>query len=100
MAVVKSDKPNAFTWSKAEGGNWSDAARWSNDPANGAAPQAPGQSDYILSFNQGGACTVKNDLKAGFLLNQLVLGDRSGGLVVTGNGLTFDQRDVRTTFRR
>ncbi|MCY2996338.1 MAG: autotransporter-associated beta strand repeat-containing protein [Planctomycetota bacterium] len=91
VAVVRSDKPNAFSWSKAEGGNWSDAARWSNDPANGAAPASAGQSDYILSFNQGGACTVKHDLKAGFLLNQLVLGERSGGLVVTGNGLTFDK---------
>ena len=85
VSVVKSDKTNAFTWSKAEDGNWSDAARWSGD----AAPVGAGRQDYILSFNQGGACTAKNDLQAGFLLNQLVLGDHSGGLILIGNGLTF-----------
>ncbi len=89
VVVIKSNKPNAFTWSKAEGGNWSDAAKWSNDTAGGAAPAIAGQADYMLTFNQGGACTVKNDLKEGFLLNQLVLGDRAGGLIVSGNGLTF-----------
>jgi autotransporter-associated beta strand protein len=89
VAVVRSDKSNAFTWSKAEGGNWSDAARWSNDPASGVAPAMTGQPDCVLTFNPGGPCTVKNDLKEGFRLNQLVLGDRSGGLIVSGNGLTF-----------
>jgi autotransporter-associated beta strand protein len=89
VTVVKSSKPNAFSWSKAEGGNWSDAAKWSDNLGSSSAPQAAGQSDYILNFNQGGACTVGNDLKAGFMLNQLVLGDRSGGLVLSGHGLTF-----------
>ncbi len=88
VAVVKSDKPNAFVWSKAENGNWSDATKWS---AGESAPASAGQPDYIVSFNQGGACTTKNDLNAGFVLNQLVLGDRSGGLIVTGNGLSFGQ---------
>ena len=89
VTVVKISKPNAFTWSKAEGGNWSEAARWSDNLGSSSAPQAAGQPDYILNFNQGGARAVTNDLNAGFLLNQLVLGDRSGGLVVSGNGLTF-----------
>lgn len=89
VTVVKSSKANAFTWRKAEGGNWSDAAKWSDNLGSSSVPNAAGQSDYILNFNQGGASTVGNDLKAGFLLNQLVLGDRSGGLVVGGHGLTF-----------
>ena len=94
VTVVKSSTPNAFTWSKAESGNWSDAAKWSDHLGSRSAPQAAGQPDYILSFNQGGACTVGNDLKAGFLLNRLVLGDRSGGLVVSGHGLTFTRETV------
>ena len=89
VTVVKIDKPNAFTWSKAEGGNWSEGARWSDNLGSGSAPQAAGQPDYVLGFNQGGARAVTNDLNAGFLLNQLVLGDRSGGLVVSGHGLRF-----------
>jgi autotransporter-associated beta strand protein len=89
VTVVRSDETNAFAWSKAEGGNWSDAAKWSGDSGSGAAPARAGQQDYILSFDQGGACTANNDLSAGFLLNQLILGERSGGLTVRGNGLTF-----------
>jgi autotransporter-associated beta strand protein len=85
VTVMKSDQANGFEWSKAEDGNWSDATKWSGDPALVRA----GQEDYILSFNQGGACTANNDLNAGFLLNQLILGERSGGLIVSGNGLTF-----------
>ena len=94
VAVVKTDKTNSFAWNKAEAGNWSEAARWANDSASGVVPAMTGQADYILSFNQGGACPVKNDLKAGFLLNQLVLGDRAGGLVVSGNALTFTKEPV------
>lgn len=86
VTVVKSDKTNAFTWTKAESGNWSDAARWS---AGETAPVSAGSPDYIVSFNQGGECTAKNDLSAGCLLNQLILGERSGRLTVSGNGLTF-----------
>ena len=89
VAVVKSDKPNAFTWSKAENANWSDASKWSSNPPGGSAPAAAGQPDYILNFNQTGSCTVKNDLQAGFVLNQLVLGDHCGGMVLGGNGMSF-----------
>jgi autotransporter-associated beta strand protein len=85
VAVVKSDKPNAFTWNKTGDGDWSEAASWSGN----AAPESAGLADYILNFNPGGACTVSNDLKEGFLLNQLVLGDRAGGLVLNGSGMTF-----------
>ena len=94
VTVVKRERTNDFTWDKAAGGNWSDAAKWSDDSAREAAPVTAGQSDYILTFNRGGSCTPKNDLNAGFLLNQLVLGDRSGGLVVSGNGLTFTKADA------
>jgi len=82
-------KPNVFAWRKAEGGNWSDASKWSNNLASGSAPVADGQSDYVLDFNQRGACAVNNDLKAGFLLNRLILGDGCGGMIVSGNKITF-----------
>ena len=91
VAVVKSDKPNAFTWSKAGNANWSDATKWSANPSGGAVPAVSGQADYILNFAQTGACTLKNDLQAGFVLNQLVLGDHCGGMVLEGNGLTFSK---------
>jgi autotransporter-associated beta strand protein len=87
VTVVKSGKPNAFTWSKGAGGNWSDGAKGSDNLGSSSAPNAAGQSDYILDFHQTGAVT--NDLDAGFLLNQLGLGDGCGGMIVRGNGITF-----------
>jgi autotransporter-associated beta strand protein len=87
VTVVKSDKTNAFMWGKTEGGNLSDPANWSGN----AVPISAGQQNYILSFDQGGACTANNDLGPGFRLNQLILGERSGGLVLNGNGLTFSK---------
>ena len=91
VTVAKSGKPNAFAWSEAEGGNWSDAARWSNHPAGAVPPVSAGQPDYVVSFNQGGPCATTNDLSPGFLLNQLVLGERSDKLLIGGQGLTFAQ---------
>jgi len=91
VAVVKSGKPNAFTWSKPENANWSDASKWSVNPVGGSALAVGGQSDYILNFAQTGPCTVKHDLQEGFLLNQLVLGDHCGGMVLAGNSMTFTQ---------
>jgi autotransporter-associated beta strand protein len=85
VAVAGSDNPTAFTWNKAGDGTWSDAARWSG----GAAPELSGQSDYVLHFDQGGPGKVQNDLHEKFLLNQLVLDDRSGGLTLGGNSMTF-----------
>jgi autotransporter-associated beta strand protein len=92
VTVVKSSTPIAFTWSKAEGGNWSDAAKWSDNLGSSSAPQAAGQSDYFLRFNQSGAVT--NDLNAGFLLNQLVLGDRCGGMILRGSGIAFTKESA------
>lgn len=92
VGVVKpidSSRPNVFSWHNAEGGNWSDASKWSNNLASGSAPVAGGQADYILQFNQHGSCGVKNDLSAGFRLNQLVLGDGCGGMTVSGCSITF-----------
>ena len=89
VAVIKRDKPNEFLWSKAGDGNWSDAPRWSTQPAGGSAPAVAGQPDYILNFSQRGPSALKNDLNAGFVLNQLVLGDGCGGMVLAGNGVTF-----------
>lgn len=86
VTVVKSDKANAFAWTKPEDGNWSEAARW---PNSAAAPAGAGSPDYILSFNQGGKCTARNDLTAGFRLNQLVLAERAGGIILSGNAFTF-----------
>ena len=82
-------KPNAFTWRNAEAGNWSDAAKWSDNLTGKSPPAGSGQTDYVLSFTQSGTCAVKNDLKAGFVLNRLVLGDHCGGTVLAGNSMTF-----------
>ena len=82
-------KPNVFTWRNAEAGNWSDASKWSDNLTGKSAPAIAGQSDYVLNLTQSGACAVKNDLKAGFVLNRLVLGDHCGGTVLGGNGMTF-----------
>ena len=40
VTVIKSGKPNAFTWSKAVDGTWSDGSKWSNNLASGSAPVA------------------------------------------------------------
>lgn len=85
VAVVRSDRPFAYTWNAAGDGDWSEAARWSG----GAAPDVGGHSDCVLSFDQGGPGRVRNDLGEGFLLNHLVLGDRSAGVVLGGRGMTF-----------
>jgi autotransporter-associated beta strand protein len=90
VTVVKSDKTNAFTWNKSESGNWSDATKWSNN----AVPKNAGQQDYIVGFDQGGVCTANNDLSTGFLLNRLILGERSGDLIVNGKSLTFAKDPV------
>jgi autotransporter-associated beta strand protein len=89
VTPIDTSRPNVFTWSKADGGNWSDASKWSNNQGAGVRPVSAGQADYVLNFDQRGACAVKNDLQAGFLLNQLVLGDGCGGMVLSGNGMTF-----------
>ena len=89
VAVVKTDRAHASEWTKQPGdGNWSDASRWSG---NAAGPVKSGSPDCILTFDQSGKCTAKNDLGAGFLLNQLVLGEHSGGLTLSGYPITFSK---------
>ena len=94
LTPIDGRKPNVFTWRTAEGGNWSNASKWSNNLASGSAPVAGGQADYVLAFKQRRACVVKNDLLAGFLLNQLILGDACGGTTVSGNSVTFTRDRV------
>ncbi|MCX6880281.1 MAG: autotransporter-associated beta strand repeat-containing protein [Verrucomicrobia bacterium] len=89
VTPIDKNRPNVFTWRNAEAGNWSDASKWSNNLTTGSAPAIAGQADYVLNFNQRGSGAVKNDLKAGFLLNQLVLGDGCGGMILDGNAMTF-----------
>ena len=89
VTVVKSDKPNSFVWSKAEGGNWSDGSKWSHNLAAGPAPASAGPSDCILTFNQRGTYAANNDLKAGFQLNQLNLTSAAAGLTLGGNAINF-----------
>jgi len=89
VTPLDSSKPNVFKWSNPESGNWSDAAKWSNNLAGGSAPVAGGQADYVLNFNQPGRYDVTQDQNPGFMLNRLVLGDGGGGMVLKGNSMTF-----------
>ena len=95
VTVVRSDQPSVFTWSKAEGGKWSDAANWANTPANRSGPLATGRADYILSFVKPGTYAVTNDLSPGFQLHQLELNAGQGqGLTVAGNSMAFTANSV------
>jgi len=90
VKAIKSDRPNVFAWNKAEAGNWSDGAKWTNNLSNGSAPVMAGQPDYVLNFNKPGKYHVTHDLDEGFLLNQLNLGVGNGNaLTLTGKGLKF-----------
>ncbi len=76
-----------FTWTGAVSGNWSDAAKWTDDQASGTAPTAAGQAGYGLDFNTPGTYTATQDLNAGFLLNQLDFG--GSAVTLAGNRLAF-----------
>jgi len=92
VTVVKSDKPNAFAWTKAEAGNWSDGSKWTSNLGAGSGPTAAGQSDYIINFNQAGKYAVTNDLQEGFELNRLNLSVGQGNaLTLTGKGMKFSK---------
>ena len=95
VTPIDKTRPNVFTWGKAEAGKLSDAPRWSNNLTNGAAPALSGQCDYVLNFSQSGPCAVNNDFKAGFLLNRLILADSCGGMVLSGNGMTFARNGAK-----
>ena len=94
VTVAKSAKDASFMWSKAEPGNWSDGAKWSNTLAAGSAPQMTGRADYIVTVNPRGPSAITNDLAKEFLLNQLNLGDGCRGSKLTGNGLVFATNTV------
>ncbi len=90
VTAVKTSKANAFTWNKAESGNWSDGSRWSDNFSKGSAPLAAGRPDYVLNFNEAGKYDVTNDLDEGFQLNQLDLGVGQGNtLTLAGKGIRF-----------
>ena len=93
-APAKGSRPAVFTWNKAEGGNWSDASKWSNDLGDGSAPQPGGRADYLLKFKMPGTQTVTNDLGPGFLLNRLDL------TPVQGNGMTLAGNSIALTANR
>ncbi|MEI6236042.1 MAG: autotransporter-associated beta strand repeat-containing protein, partial [Planctomycetota bacterium] len=92
VTVAPCSKDASFTWSKAEPGNWSDGAKWSN--AANSTPETAGRFDYVLNFNQRGPCILKNDLSAGFLLNQVNLGDGCRGMKLGGSGLVFTMNSL------
>ncbi len=90
VMAIKKDQPNVFTWNKAEAGNWSDGAKWTNNLANGSAPVAAGQSDYVLNFEHPGKYDVTQDLEEEFQLNQLNLRMGQGNaLKLNGKGIKF-----------
>jgi len=88
VTVIKSTRPNAFTWGKAEDGNWSDGSKWSNQLTDGSAPVATGSPDYVLNFNLPGKHAVTNDLHDGFQLNQFNI-DESRGLKLAGKSISL-----------
>jgi autotransporter-associated beta strand protein len=90
VKALHKDKPNVFTWSASEAGNWSDGSKWSNNLANGSAPAAAGQPDYVLNFNQPGKYEVTQDLAEGFVINQLNLRMGQGNAIrLNGKGINF-----------
>jgi len=89
VKAVKVKTPNVFTWKSGVDGKWSDASRWSSNLAAGSAPLADGKSDYILNFNRTGKCNITHDLKKGFSINQLNLGDDCRGMVLDGKSVIF-----------
>lgn len=87
VTAIDTAKPNLFAWHSAAHGNWSDASRWSNNLASGAAPSASGQPDYVIQFDQPGNHVVTNDLNEDFTLNRLSVGAAS--VKVAGKSLTL-----------
>ena len=67
-------------------GDWSVAAKWTNELATGSAPLAGGRASYTLNFTTAGTYTATNNMNAGFELNQLNLG---ATVTLAGNSLAF-----------
>ena len=98
VTVTEAVLPDIFTWATAASGNWSDAAKWTNEavPTIVVAPQAGGRATYTLNFNIAGTYTATHNLNAGFLLNRLNFGGAatlagSYSLALTNNGATLPQ---------
>lgn len=90
VAVVKDDKLNSFFRNGGENGNLSDVSKWTNSAGTQSAPNAVGQSDYILNFTKAGSLELVNDFKQGFQLNELNLNTGRGqGVKLSGGMLAF-----------
>ncbi|MEI6533780.1 MAG: autotransporter-associated beta strand repeat-containing protein [Verrucomicrobiaceae bacterium] len=90
VTVARSDKPNCFTWSGGESGNWSDTTKWTGPAGITSAPTNGGGANCILNFNKAGKSELSNDFKESFRLNQLNLSLGQGmGLKLKSNGLVF-----------
>ncbi len=71
VASADAPAPTVFTWKDSPTGLWSESAKWTNDLANGAAPDFSGRSNYILDFNASDRFQATHDLAAGFSLNRM-----------------------------
>lgn len=98
VTVTEAVLPDIFTWATAGSGNWSDAAKWTNEavPTIVVAPQAGGRATYTFNFNIAGTYTATHNLNAGFLLNRLNFGGAAtlagtNSLALTNNGATLPQ---------
>ena len=98
VTLTEAVLPDLFTWSSATSGNWSDAAKWTNEavPTIIVAPQAGGRATYTLNFNVAGTYTATHNLNAGFVLNRLNLASAvtiagSNSFSLTNNGATLPQ---------
>ena len=87
VKAIHADQPNGFTWNKGEAGNWSDAAKWTNNLTSSAAPQAAGQADYVFTFDKPGNFSVSNDLHEDFVVNQLNF--KGPAVKIEGKSLAF-----------
>jgi|GEM_PF-2759533 len=50
----------SFFWTNTVSSGWSVAGNWTNDLATVAAPDAAGQTNYILNFHRAATYTATN----------------------------------------
>ena len=84
---ASADEPVSFIWTDAVDGDWSDATKWTNELASGAAPLAGGLDAYEIGFAADGIFAVTQDLNPGFKLNRLQFG--GSAVTINGGGLQF-----------
>jgi len=94
VTPINASQPNVFTWTRAEAGNWSDGSKWSNNLANGSAPAAAGQADYVFNFDQPGNYTVTSDMNEDYVINRLNFSGPS--VKVEGKSLAFTANGAAT----